>query len=194
MRYLKILLLFIGFSMLFTNCGNDESNNGDIEITEENIAGTWNITEYHGNTTGNYQIQGFDTLIENEVEATEFNEAITLFNTNPNTVTQSGSMTVHTITKATTMGQTNVVDEQDVVVNFDPTVANTWHIVNEDELEIESTSQGGVPLPNDLDNYVIKITELTNSTMKLKLTGDGTVDFGGDEMPIVVEFYYTFTR
>ena len=67
MKFLKPQLWLVVLLMVFTACDNDDDNSNSVELTIENLAGTYNIT-FLENSTENTQIasNGEEVVIETQ--------------------------------------------------------------------------------------------------------------------------------
>ncbi len=99
MKNFKLFFL-LTLAVAFSSCGNDDDGPSVIELTNENFAGTYEITflETEYVVTG-VASNGSEVIIETEIEKGDtFTDAIFVFNTNGTYTTSGGYRATYTLT------------------------------------------------------------------------------------------------
>ena len=98
---MKKLLLFTFLTLCFIACSDDDTPL--VSISADDILGTWSLTNLSSTTTQTYDFQGIKHESKTVVSGKNYDFIIT-FNSNPNTYTTEGAITLQTST--TTDGDT----------------------------------------------------------------------------------------
>lgn len=83
------LLCIIIVSALFTYCETDDDNSSDLEVSVENIAGVYNLTDLFAQETETETFAGQSTVTIDRTRGTSYNATATF--TSAGTITYTGS-------------------------------------------------------------------------------------------------------
>ena len=119
--------------------------------------------------------------ITDTVEAISFDNYTSVFTENPNETYLSGSMTIHH--NIVTNG---IPSEQDTPITANPNNISNW--------EIQGNILISTPIPPNFDEVTITITELSETTLKVRFNGESTINENGITSESVIELFMTFER
>ncbi len=152
-NYLVLGLLSLG---LLTSCDKDDDDIKSVTFTEEQLAGTWNLTGLkteNGRTTTT--IAGETTIINFTNVGSDFAYK-TVFGTNPNIMKVEGKYTVATTTSVNGVAigtETTTIDS----TNFeDNLLSGSWELAN-NGTELKTTTNG--------ETTTAKIIEFTENKL-----------------------------
>lgn len=184
-------LLFGLVFLFFISCGSDDSSD-QIEITESNLLGTWEITEHKINEISTLGLEGDTQNCEYNAIGSEYMYTITITE-NPNVIISSGSYKVTT----TLICDGAEVDKVEDVVNSTGDQQEGFHVgewsLENGELVNKYTEIEGGPITT----IVSEIKELSDSKLVLSWKRDNsdtliTLPLDGIDVN-VVETTSTFT-
>ncbi|CAL2103261.1 Lipocalin-like protein [Tenacibaculum sp. 190130A14a] len=101
----KILLLFISATLLLTSCSSNDDL--DINITSEDLLGTWNLVKLEADLTTSTTFNGTTVKGDTELYGKEFDFTFN-FTSSPNEYTSEGNFII--VTKTSFGGQTQVLE------------------------------------------------------------------------------------
>lgn len=161
--------------VLLSSCSSDDNNNGSNISTAE-IVGIWigETVDYSG--TGSTIFQGETITANFDGEGFAIDYTLT-FTENPNNVVANGSYSV--VLDYTINGQT----EEQIIEDLEFLNNGTWNISG-DMLTIVSEGE----------TSDVEILELTDSSLKLKLTEEEIVIEQGLEVDTYITLIMTFTK
>jgi len=171
----KVYFLCIAMLVLLSSCSSDDNNNGSNISTAE-IVGIWigESVDYSG--TGSTIFQGETITANFDGEGFDIDYTLT-FTENPNNVVANGSYSV--VLDYTINGQT----EEQIIEDLEFLNNGTWNISG-DMLTIVSEGE----------TSDVEILELTDSSLKLKLTEEEIVIEQGLEVDTNITLIMTFTK
>ena len=153
---MKNLKKFIAlFSIiLFISCNNSEDSTPiDTTAQEDDLVGTWSLTEITQDGTATATVQGVPV----ETNYTSFGKNIDaqiVFTQNPNNFTASGGFT--SVVTVTLLGQ-STTEEFPIVIDG---------VLNQGTWEV---NQGVITVTQNSDSQAFNITELTDTRLKLEI-------------------------
>jgi len=144
----------IFLTILFISCSSDDNSTIDTNAQEENLIGTWNLSEIKQEGTVTSNIQGIPVQSHYSAYGKDINAQVT-FTQNPNNFTSSGNYT--SVVTVTILGQANT-QEFNVSIDDFLNLGTCWSL-NKGVITI---NQGGKTVD-------INIIELTTLTLKLEM-------------------------
>ena len=152
MKVLKIITVLC-FTLFFISCTDDESTPIDTNAQENDLVGTWSLTEITQDGTATSTVQGVPV----ETNYTSFGKNIDAqiaFSQNPNNFTASGGFT--SVVTVTLLGQST---SQEFPIVIDGVLnQGTWEV-----------NQGIITVTQNNDSQSLNITQLTDTQLKLEI-------------------------
>ncbi len=159
MKKLKALVL-ICTTILFISCSEDDSTT--VQITESDLAGTWNLSELSIDGTAN--ISGIPIGIPVEGEGKNLNAKIVVTH-QPNNITASGNFVIEL-----TINVPGSAVTQDIPFNLDVLVGDgTWSLNNNGEFIIT----------DNIGSQTFDIKEFDGSILKIRTQEEVPVPYNG---------------
>ena len=170
----RIYFLCIAFLVMLSSCSSDDNNGPDNNTAD--IVGIWigETVDYSGTTSTEFQGETINAVFTGE--GTDIDYTLS-FTEDPNNVVANGSYSV--LLTYTIDGQS----EEQVLEDLDFLGSGTWNI-SDDILTIVSEGE----------TSEVEILQLTDSSLKLKLTEEEIIIEQGLELTTVITLIMTFTR
>lgn len=171
-------ILFLGVILFLTSCSSNES---DTTITDADLVGTWNMTDFHSeNGSVSYTESGNTITLSYAFTGSNFNAQVT-FGDNPKVVTGTGNFTLET--SYTFMGQTESNSENVNTNDASNMPGTNWSIEN-----------GNITFTMDGESSQAEIMSFDGNTLELKTTLDQNVNEQGFEGTLTGSVFITLTK
>lgn len=185
----KLIYSILVFSLLCISC--NEQENTQTPITEEGIAGKWNLTELYSENaklTATTSV-GIPVTADVSITAKNFMNATTTFSINPNESYSDGSFVL--ATEISALGQ---VETNETTITGDPTIKIDWSLSGN---TLNFTLQNGVT-SNEVSAEVILLDE---NTLKLKVAVSEDIELPSNSFNIDItnatlkgDIFVTYTK
>jgi len=177
MKSLFKFILFISITLFLFSCNEDDATPIDTNAQEQDLIGTWNLTEesQDGKVISEQGIEvGTITSVGKDMDAQ------IVFTANPNNFTGSGGYT--DVVNVSVLGQS--IAEEEVVVSIND-------LINQGSWSID---QGILTLTANSVDQTANITELTTTTLKVEFDIEETSTLQGFTGTIDSTIKMTFTK
>lgn len=171
-------LTTISFILLFISCTTDDVNQADTSAQEEDLIGSWNLTEVTQEGTGSTTISGI-TVNGNITSFGKDIDAQIVFSSDPNSFAGSGGFTDVVTASIATLSLTEEIqyDTADFINQ------GTW-----------SLNSGILTLNQSGESLEIRITQLNTSTLKIELDINEDIIVDGTQVTIDTTVKMSFTK